>query len=204
MEVAFYGGIESFEAPAAGYDDAAYGQQGIGMVHFVGELEGHDEASPAQFGQNLGAPQTIGIGEVVDGCAGDGFELFGGFIDLNLPVFPLVFFDVMMVPGMAADDVSGGIEFFDLVCGHIVGAAIEAYGHDEEDAAESIFFHFGPGDGILVFVGVIEGQHDRFAGQGCAPGEIGVELVREDGMIAAVVEHFELGFDVGGRHDIVF
>ena len=174
MEVAFDRGVESLDAPATAYDDPADRQQGIGVIHLVRKLKGHDKPSFTQFGQRLGVPQTEGVCEVMYRGAGDGFELFGRFVDLYLPVFTLVFFYAMMIPGMAADDVAGGIEFLDLGYGHIMREFVQADGHDEEDAFEAVFLHFLPGYGVLVFVRVIEGEHDRLAGERRALGEVGV------------------------------
>src|ERR1700760_2370697 len=125
MEIAFDRGVEGLEAPATAYDDPANCEQGIVVVHFVGELKGHDKSSFAEFGECLGIPQTKGVGEIMDRGAGDRFELFGRLVDLDLPVLTLVFFHTMMVPGVAADDVARGIEFFYLGNRHIMRELVE-------------------------------------------------------------------------------
>ena len=38
---------------------------------------------------------------------GDRLQLFGRLVDLNIPVITLVFADIVMIPGMTADHITG-------------------------------------------------------------------------------------------------
>ena len=65
----------------------------------------------------------------------------------------------------------------------------QRYRHYKENALEAVFLHFGEGDRILIFIGVVESQHDRLAGQIGARSEIRIELIGKDRMITAVCQH---------------
>ena len=107
MKVSVYGVAERLQAPAAADDDSSHGHQGIVAVHFIGQLEGCDETSYSLLGQGLGIPQTKGKCEIADRRSCDGFQLFCWFLDLGHPILALVFTNVVMVPGMTADDIAG-------------------------------------------------------------------------------------------------
>src|ERR1700742_25225 len=96
--------VEGLQAPSAAYDDPPDRHQGIVGIHLIGQLEGGDKSSLTQLGKGLRVPQSEGEGEIMERGAGDGFQLLCRLVDLDIPVITLVFFYVVMIPGMAADD----------------------------------------------------------------------------------------------------
>ena len=100
---------ECLRAPATADDNPSHGHQGIVAIHFIGQLEGCDETSFSQLRQGLGIPQTKRECEIADRRSCYSLELFCGFFDLGHPILALVLAYVMVVPGMAADDITGAV-----------------------------------------------------------------------------------------------
>src|SRR5687768_3068694 len=106
---------------------------------------------------------------MIDRFTGNGFEGFSWLFDLGYPVFALVFFYILMIPGMRPDGMSFIRKLFYLGPGHVTGPA-QRNRHYKKDAFKAIFFKLWCCLGVLIEVCIIKRKHDRFFGQRCSGG----------------------------------
>jgi len=104
-----YRRIKRLQAPASCNNDTANAHQRIRLIPMICQTKCGDKASLTQLREGRTIPQTEGVGEVADRCSGDSLQLFGRLVDLDLPILALVFLYAVMIPGVAADDIAGGV-----------------------------------------------------------------------------------------------